>query len=51
MNCPKCNSDQVVRKGFQYRSGVGKVQQYLCKSCGRITTNPIYEKLDRKQEG
>ncbi len=37
MNCPKCDSDQYFKQGFQYRAKLGKrVQQYRCKSCFKI---------------
>ena len=38
MHCPKCGSDNIIKGGFQYKAGKGKVQQYVCKDCGRRTT-------------
>ena len=35
-NCPKtkCNSDQVIKKGFYFRSGDSrKIQRFQCKTC------------------
>jgi len=33
--CPKCKSNKaVVKRGFRYNLGRGKIQKYCCKSCG-----------------
>ena len=31
--CPKCSSTKLIKEGYAY-TGVGKYQQYSCKSCG-----------------
>lgn len=32
-SCPKCNSTDIVRRGFAF-TNVGKYQRYRCNSCG-----------------
>ena len=39
MNCPKCESEQIIRNGSIHN---GK-QKYMCKECGRqFVENPQY---------
>ena len=33
MDCPKCESEDIVKSGFVLRKG-GKVQRYQCNECG-----------------
>ena len=35
MNCPDCQSQQVVKNGKTRRQDSSIVQKYLCKSCGK----------------
>jgi len=34
LNCPKCKSNKIIKRGFRYNLGRGKIQKYGCKSCG-----------------
>ena len=38
--CPECKRSNLVKFGKKF-SNRKEVQQYLCKSCGRITIHPI----------
>lgn len=42
LKCPHCGKYNTIRKaGHQDRSGVGQIQQYRCRNCGKSTTKPI----------
>lgn len=36
--CPKCNHDQLMKKGKHSHT---KKQRYKCKNCGHLTTQPL----------
>lgn len=42
MNCPYCNSKNLVKAGKAYTGGGVRKQRFLCmnKSCRRTTTSP-----------
>ena len=44
--CPKCGSDDLIRKGYQSTS-VHTYQRYLCKECGGYSRSRIPVKQDR----
>ncbi len=44
-NCPKCNSDQIVKHGIR-RNKSGDLQRFSCKNCAnRFTINLGFEKM------
>lgn len=46
--CPSCGSTEIVKDGWR-RNKTGKVQRFLCKSCGyRFVNNIGFEKMKNK---
>lgn len=39
MECPQCGEKKFTKSGLSWRGGK-RIQRYLCKGCGRITTKP-----------
>ena len=33
IQCPKCNKEQVTKRGFRYTERREKIQKYFCKDC------------------
>ena len=33
LSCPKCNSNNVIKRGFRKTENRGKIQRYSCKEC------------------
>jgi transposase-like protein len=33
LSCPKCNSENIIRRGFRKTENRGKIQGYKCKNC------------------
>lgn len=33
VRCPNCGSENIIKAGFVYKAGIGKVQRYYCKDC------------------
>jgi transposase-like protein len=48
LKCPHCGKYAIIKAGHALKSGVGEVQQYRCKKCGRTTTKPIEVPKDDK---
>ena len=42
MKCPKCGSEDFIKRGFQLNLGERK-QRYQCKDCGKIFLKPKEE--------
>ena len=50
MQCPHCGKGNLIKGGHALKPGVGQVQQYRCKDCGRSTTKPLVQyRNDRGQ--
>ena len=42
LKCPHCGKvNKLTKAGKTRKSGLGMIQQWGCKSCGRTTTKPI----------
>jgi len=49
LKCPHCGKyNSIVKAGHQLKSGIGQIQQYRCKNCGKSTTKPIEQHRDDK---
>jgi len=46
VTCDECHSPDIARKGYRI-TRQGKVQQYLCRSCGHIfTLKPLIKRAE-----
>jgi len=44
--CPKCQSTNLIKRGFRYTEKRGKIQRYSCKNCGlRFIINDGFKKM------
>ena len=51
MECPKCQSEQIVKRGIRLTERREKIQKYYCKSCNyRFSLdNPFFRMRNHQQ--
>lgn len=51
MNCPKCQSEQITKRGIRYTESREKIQKYFCKTCKHrfILDTPYFRMRNKEQ--
>ncbi|MEK6906252.1 MAG: DDE-type integrase/transposase/recombinase, partial [Nanoarchaeota archaeon] len=52
INCPRCKSSEVVKRGYFQTEAHGKQQRYFCKSCNKkfIEQTPFYRMRNNEKK-
>jgi transposase-like protein len=51
MYCPNCKSSNLTKQGSRWRTINNqrvKIQQFICNTCGKYTTEPLSKVKDTK---